>query len=69
MINYEQKDPKCNLNFAGVGGMDKSTKPIGGLANSLGELVCPCREEISAALINSLDYSGNNACLVIQRFC
>jgi 3-oxoacyl-[acyl-carrier-protein] synthase II len=48
MINYEQKDPECDLNFAGGKKLEK---------------------EINNALINSLDYTGNNACLVIQRLC
>ncbi len=48
MINYEQRDPECDLNFAGGEKLEK---------------------EINNTLINSLDYSGNNACLVIKRFC
>ncbi len=48
MINYEQRDPECDLNFLD----SRFTTPD---------------SRLDAVLINSLDYSGNNACLVIQR--
>ncbi|MBI2559713.1 MAG: beta-ketoacyl-[acyl-carrier-protein] synthase family protein [Planctomycetes bacterium] len=50
MINYEQRDPECDLNFVD----SRLTTPD---------------SRLDTVLINSLDYSGNNACLVIQKFC
>ncbi len=53
-----QRDPECDLNFA----ITPSAPPSQG--GDKGGV-----KEINNVLINSLDYSGNNACLVVQRYC
>ena len=44
-INYEEKDPECNLNVVNE----------------------RLEKEVNTVLINSLDLSGNNSCLIVKK--